>query len=167
MKTLLLWLVPPCIGALIGYVTNALAIKMLFRPLHEVRLLSRRLPFTPGILPRQRRELALSIGRMVERELLTPAIVRQRLAKDDVRLGIKSGVSAFTQKMLSTPLSSFSTAENGALSAALPALLRGFLASPAFEALFDSVFSALAEKIENGGGQAAFLNKSIRDIIGD
>ena len=32
MKDLLPWVLPPAIGAVIGWFTNALAIKMLFRP---------------------------------------------------------------------------------------------------------------------------------------
>jgi uncharacterized membrane protein YheB (UPF0754 family) len=85
VKTILLFAVPPLAGALIGFITNVIAIKMLFRPLREIRLWGVRLPFTPGILPRQRRVLADSIGAMVERELLTPELLRQRLARSEVR----------------------------------------------------------------------------------
>jgi uncharacterized membrane protein YheB (UPF0754 family) len=74
---------------------------MLFRPLKEVRVFGIRLPFTPGILPRQRHRLAQSIGAMVERELLTPEILRQRLARDDVREKIRSSLAEFTQKIIS------------------------------------------------------------------
>ncbi|MDR1636833.1 MAG: DUF445 family protein, partial [Treponema sp.] len=72
MNNWFFWLVPPLAGAFIGFLTNVLAIRMLFRPLKELRIFGIRLPFTPGILPRERRRLADSIGRMVERELLTP-----------------------------------------------------------------------------------------------
>jgi uncharacterized membrane protein YheB (UPF0754 family) len=44
-------LLPPLLGAIIGYVTNALAIRMLFRPLREYRIGPFRVPFTPGIIP--------------------------------------------------------------------------------------------------------------------
>jgi uncharacterized membrane protein YheB (UPF0754 family) len=73
---------------------------MLFRPLKEIRFLGARLPFTPGILPKQRQKLAQSIGAMVERELLTPEILRQRLARDDVRREIKKALSLFTENFL-------------------------------------------------------------------
>jgi uncharacterized membrane protein YheB (UPF0754 family) len=85
VKTILLFVVPPLAGALIGFITNVVAIKMLFRPLREIRVFGLRLPFTPGILPRQRRRLADSIGAMVERELLTPELLRKRLEQADVR----------------------------------------------------------------------------------
>jgi uncharacterized membrane protein YheB (UPF0754 family) len=81
----LLFIIPPVAGAIIGYVTNAIAIKMLFRPLREIRVFGIRVPFTPGILPRQRKRLAVSIGAMVERELLTAEVLRNRLANIDIK----------------------------------------------------------------------------------
>ncbi|MDR2144498.1 MAG: DUF445 domain-containing protein [Treponema sp.] len=79
------FIIAPLAGALIGYVTNAIAVRMLFRPLKEIRIAGLRLPFTPGILPRQRRRLADSIGAMVERELFTPEVLAERLAGGEVR----------------------------------------------------------------------------------
>lgn len=98
--SILLFLAPPIVGAFIGYSTNVLAIKMLFRPLREVRLFGIKLPFTPGILPKQRFRLAQSIGNMVERELLTPEVLRQRLACEETRENIKKAISLFTEKLL-------------------------------------------------------------------
>lgn len=69
--SLLSLLGPPCIGAFIGYVTNKIAIRMLFRPLRPWYLLGIRVPMTPGVIPRKRRQLAVNIGEMVGRHLLT------------------------------------------------------------------------------------------------
>jgi uncharacterized membrane protein YheB (UPF0754 family) len=103
VKIYLLLLVPPLVGAVIGFITNVVAIRMLFRPLKEIRVFGIRLPFTPGILPRQRHKLALSIGSMVERELLTPEIVKQRIAREDVREKIRAALAQFTEKILAGP----------------------------------------------------------------
>jgi len=100
VRTLILICIPPAAGAIIGFVTNVIAIKMLFRPLKEIRLFGVRLPFTPGILPRQRNRLAQSIGGMVERELLTPQVLRQRLGRDDVQEKIKRTLSLFTENFV-------------------------------------------------------------------
>ncbi|MCK4514025.1 MAG: DUF445 family protein, partial [Spirochaetaceae bacterium] len=54
MMRLLPYVLPPALGAVIGYVTNYVAIRMLFRPLTERRVFGVRVPFTPGIIPRQR-----------------------------------------------------------------------------------------------------------------
>lgn len=67
------------IGALIGGLTNHLAIKMLFRP-HEAKYIGKwRLPFTPGLIPRRRDELAVQFGKTVTNYLLTPETFRKKL----------------------------------------------------------------------------------------
>lgn len=59
-------LAPPVIGGIIGYITNDLAIKMLFRPYAPIYIGSFRLPFTPGIVPKRLESLAVLLGREVE-----------------------------------------------------------------------------------------------------
>ena len=61
----------PIIGAVIGYFTNMIAVKMLFYPQKEIRLFGRRLPFTPGVIPKGRARLAASVGTVIEKHLLT------------------------------------------------------------------------------------------------
>lgn len=60
--SILSYLSGPVIGGVIGYFTNYLAIKMLFRPLKPVYIGKFRLPFTPGIVPRRKDELAGILG---------------------------------------------------------------------------------------------------------
>lgn len=111
------FLAPPVVGAAIGYITNDLAIKMLFRPLEEKRVFGVRVPFTPGILPRQRHKLADNIGRMVARELLTEQIVRDRIRRDDFRLSVRASVAAHTEAFLSSRVSDLAAAAHGSLAA--------------------------------------------------
>lgn len=83
------WLAPPIIGAFIGYWTNRIAIRMLFRPLQVKRFASIPIPLTPGVIPKNRYDLASSVGNLVAEELLSPETVRSRLEsskfKDDLR----------------------------------------------------------------------------------
>lgn len=60
------------IGALIGGLTNMLAIRMLFRPYEAKYLFGRRLPLTPGVIPRRREEASIKMGEIITRHLLTP-----------------------------------------------------------------------------------------------
>ena len=58
----------PLIGALIGWLTNYIAIKMLFHPRDEVRIL-----FIPiqGVFPKRQRDFARKLGQVVSEELVS------------------------------------------------------------------------------------------------
>lgn len=71
----------PLIGAVVGYVTNYIAIKMLFRPIKPVMLGRFRVPFTPGIVPKRKDDLAEILGR---------AIVNKFFNADDLEIIFKS-----------------------------------------------------------------------------
>ncbi len=84
------------IGALIGGFTNHLAIKMLFRP-HEAKYIgSWRVPFTPGLIPKRRDELAVQFGRTVTNYLLTPDTFKRKLLTPEV----EAKAEKFLQKQL-------------------------------------------------------------------
>ncbi|GAB1542750.1 DUF445 family protein [Scytonema sp. NUACC21] len=69
-----LWLYvsPPIAGGIIGYFTNDIAIKMLFRPYRAIYIGGRRVPFTPGLIPRNQERLAKNISNTIMGSLLTP-----------------------------------------------------------------------------------------------
>ena len=73
------YIATPVIGAIIGYVTNWIAVKMLFRPRREIRIFGKRLPFTPGVIPRGQGRLARAVGEVVETQLLTPEFMGEKL----------------------------------------------------------------------------------------
>ncbi|MBU0943731.1 MAG: DUF445 family protein [Proteobacteria bacterium] len=73
---------PPFLGAFIGYLTNKVAIKMLFRPLEAKYFLGVRIPMTPGVIPSKRKELAENIGEMVGNHLLTSDEISRGLEKE-------------------------------------------------------------------------------------
>ncbi|HLV08675.1 MAG TPA: DUF445 family protein [Halanaerobiales bacterium] len=55
---------------LIGYLTNVIAIKMIFRPYQKKKLLGYKLPFTPGLISREKERFAAALGNFIDRELL-------------------------------------------------------------------------------------------------
>jgi uncharacterized membrane protein YheB (UPF0754 family) len=77
-----LWLYvsPPILGGVIGYFTNDIAIKMLFRPYRAIYILGRKVPFTPGLIPSNQERLAKNISDTIMGSLLTPDEL-QKLAK--------------------------------------------------------------------------------------
>ena len=93
-------IVAPLLGCLIGYITNALAIRMLFRP-HKVKyLFGIHIPFTPGIIPKEKGRIALSIGQVISNNLMSSDVLGQYLLSDDMILKLRSAVAGFfeTQK---------------------------------------------------------------------
>jgi uncharacterized membrane protein YheB (UPF0754 family) len=60
------------LGGIIGYFTNDIAIKMLFRPYRAIYISGRRIPFTPGLIPRNQERLAKNISDTIMGSLLTP-----------------------------------------------------------------------------------------------
>ena len=75
----------PIIGSLIGYVTNYIAVKMLFRPRNPVKLGNFTLPFTPGIIPKRKADLARALGNAVGNNLFTGADLEQMLLSDKAK----------------------------------------------------------------------------------
>jgi uncharacterized membrane protein YheB (UPF0754 family) len=73
---------PPVLGAFIGYLTNKVAIRMLFRPLHRLHIFGVRVPMTPGVIPGKRHELAENIGEMVGSHLLTSKDIGAALSEE-------------------------------------------------------------------------------------
>lgn len=81
-------IVPMIVGGIIGYITNWLAIKMLFRPYREIKVLGIKLPFTPGLIPKERNRIAKSIGETVGVNLLSPDVVTNALSSPEMNENI-------------------------------------------------------------------------------
>jgi uncharacterized membrane protein YheB (UPF0754 family) len=73
-------LAPPLAGAVVGYFTNDVAIKMLFRPYTAKYIGKYRVPFTPGLIPSNQERLATRISDTIMGSLLTPSEL-QNIAK--------------------------------------------------------------------------------------
>ena len=72
LSRILLYISPPILGGLIGYYTNDIAIKMLFRPYKAVYIFGRKVPFTPGLIPSNQERLGQNIANAIMKSLLTP-----------------------------------------------------------------------------------------------
>ena len=75
----------PVVGGLIGLITNGLAIRMMFRPLKPIYIGRFRLPFTPGLIPKERERLAKSIGEVISRELINKDTLKTTLLSGSMK----------------------------------------------------------------------------------
>ncbi len=100
------YLTPPVVGAFIGYVTNRIAIKMLFRPLTAWKVGRLRVPMTPGVIPSKRLELAANMGEVVGDHLLTSEVIgrglQQEVFQNHLYNLIQNRVESTLQKDLGT-----------------------------------------------------------------
>lgn len=102
MNTVITILFMVVIGSLIGGVTNHLAIKMLFRPHNPVYIWGKRLPFTPGLIPRRREELAKQLGKTVVKYLLTPDTFRAKFFNATMREKVLEWLGQQTKEKIFT-----------------------------------------------------------------
>lgn len=75
----------PILGAIIGYATNYIAVKMLFRPYKPWKIGKFTLPFTPGIIPKRKDALARAIGDAVGHHLFTGDDLKDLLLSDKTK----------------------------------------------------------------------------------
>lgn len=98
---MLKFILAPILGGVIGYITNDLAIKMLFHPRKAVYIGKFKLPFTPGLIPKQKSRIASSIGRVISNQLLNADTLRETLLSpkiiDKMRCSIKQFIDNFAQ----------------------------------------------------------------------
>ena len=72
-------IITPILGGAIGYFTNWLAIKMLFLP-HEPKYIGKfKVPFTPGLIPKEREKLAKKIALVTEENVLNKETIEKNL----------------------------------------------------------------------------------------
>lgn len=86
-------ILPVLIGALIGYCTNYVAIKMLFLPRRALHIGKWRLPMTPGVIPKNKARLATAVGNAVSDRLLTQEDILEGVKRSGVSERIVEGIS--------------------------------------------------------------------------
>ena len=88
----------PIIGAGIGYITNWIAVKMLFRPLNPIKIGKFTLPFTPGLIPKNKNRIAIAIGNSISNNLLTESTLRDNLLSEEKKQLIKEKINSYSQQ---------------------------------------------------------------------
>ena len=138
------------IGGLIGWLTNKVAIKMLFRPVNPVRILF----FTfQGVFPKRKDIMAISLADTIEKELLSKEVIlNKRLNEDNLENLKKQVLDALLDKLTDK----------------IPSIIRMFLGSNVdqmmkdfFEKEGDALFNELIDKFKEVGLE----NLNIREIV--
>ena len=99
MDSSALYILPPLIGAVIGGVTNHVAIKMLFRPYQPMYLLRWRIPLTPGLIPQKRAEIAQGIAGTFVKHVLQELDLKALLLTENNEKKIKAKIDGLLDKV--------------------------------------------------------------------
>lgn len=94
------YIVAPLLGGIIGYITNDIAIRMLFRPHKAKYLFGIKIPFTPGIIPKEKGRIASAIGGAISENLMNKDVLEKNLLSDEMITKIRLSMDSFfeTQK---------------------------------------------------------------------
>jgi uncharacterized membrane protein YheB (UPF0754 family) len=169
-----LYLAPPVVGTIIGYFTNDVAIKMLFRPYRAKYLGTYQIPFTPGLIPRNQERLAKRISDTIMGSLLTPTelqlLAKRLLRVDRVQAGVEwllqlgldqlqADKEQRTAKVLAQILRDLA-------SESLPRLLKIWSRRPQFlEGQLDRIFDRVLLDFQLNGDQAKQITNWLVDGV--
>lgn len=97
------FLLPPLVGGIIGYITNDVAIRMLFRPHQPKYLFGHRIPFTPGIIPKEKNRIALAVGESISENLINREVLEKNLLSDEMLSKITAAIDKFVSRQRNNP----------------------------------------------------------------
>lgn len=169
-----LLVVPPVAGAVIGYFTNDIAIKMLFRPYQPLYIGKKRLPFTPGLIPRNQANLAKRVANTIMGSLLTPdelqKIARRLLQPERVKSAIswllKSSLQEVGQNKQEKSAQILGNVLRDLFSESLPRLVKVLARREDFlEAQLNQIFDQVLIDFQFTDSQAKQLSDWLVDVV--
>lgn len=95
------YIVAPLLGGVIGYITNDIAIRMLFRPHTAKYICGFHVPFTPGIIPKEKGRIAEAIGGVISENLMNQEVLQRYLLSEDMLVKISTSIEEFFEKQKS------------------------------------------------------------------
>ena len=103
------YIIAPLLGGVIGYITNDIAIRMLFRPHKAKYVFGVHIPFTPGIIPKEKGRIAEAVGGVISENLMNKEVLERYLLSEDMIGKIRSAAEEFiaTQQRNNETVSQF------------------------------------------------------------
>jgi len=146
------FLLPPLVGGIIGYITNDVAIRMLFRPHQPKYLFGHRIPFTPGIIPKEKSRIALAVGESISQNLINPEVLERNLLSDEMQGKLTAAIDRFVSRQQHN-------------TETLEQFVRHYLTRDELEAIKTSVKTDLARQLYTKLNDAAVGTKISHKVI--
>ena len=89
------YIIAPLLGGVIGYITNDIAIRMLFRPHTAKYIFGIHIPFTPGIIPKEKGRISEAVGGVISENLMNKEVLEKYLLSEDMVGKVRSAVEEF------------------------------------------------------------------------
>ena len=93
----------PALGGIIGYITNDIAIRMLFRPHKAKYIIGVHIPFTPGIIPKEKGRIADAMGGVISENLMNKDVLERYLLSDDMVSKVRLSIEEFIETQKHNP----------------------------------------------------------------
>ena len=126
-----LWTLP-VVGAVVGWGTNCLAVRMLFRPRRPIRFLGLTLV---GLIPKRRRALAAKVASTVERELVRTSDIHEMLRDPELLRAAEAEIDLRVREFLARKMDDLPTLALVMLPADLEDRLRRSIVKHVMESL--------------------------------
>lgn len=151
MNIELSYIVAPLLGGIIGYITNDIAIRMLFRPHKAKYLFGIKIPFTPGIIPKEKGRIASAIGGAISENLMSKDVLEKNLLSDEMIVKIRLSIDSF-----------FETQKNN--QETLREFLAHYLTANDIDRLIHGLKEGLIEQVSTKLGESD-LGEQISDVV--
>ncbi len=144
------------VGALIGWLTNVIAIKLLFRPINPVGI--KGTPFViQGLIPKRKAEIAKSIGDVISEELVSMEVIVDQIIED---MDKKQIVDIIKEKIV--------VVANEKMPSLIPSMFKGMIIQN-IESMIDEngeqIVTELGEKLSHKAIEAINISKMVEDQI--
>ena len=169
------YVIPPLAGLVIGYFTNDIAIKMLFRPYRAYYLGSVKVPFTPGLIPENQSRLAQKISDAIMGSLLTPEelhkLARRLLEPERVKGAIQWLLELAVDRLQNPKQQEQTAAVLGHILAdlfgeSLPRLIRALARQENFlEEQLNQIFDSVLLEVRLSSSQAEQLSQWVLEQV--
>lgn len=142
------------IGGLIGWITNKVAIKMLFRPINPHKVLG--ITFQ-GVFPRRKDQMAISLADTIEKELLSKEVIMNQLLGEEK-------LDAIKKKLKEVIIEKLVEAIPPMLGMLLGGDIRGFI-TKYIDKNGDEIFDQMVDEFRSVGIDNLNINEIVKNRI--